>query len=262
MHVYTNFCLQDRVQVEGRFFNSSIRDTIVHKLRNGVEGVCSKHGLVRPGSIRVQSISPGVLSAESGGNMTFTVRFNADVCNPRIGSVVKCRVENMNGAAAFACNVTGERVVEMIIPPDPKKFSHLFAYDHLEVGCIVDVSVVGKRFHLGQRKIVCAGQIVSQPTMDAAVDRADLSARMVDDTEPPTTEAVYGEVVTVSVAENQGQAEDDEFDVFASESGEEVDPNDDDAEIDEDDGSETNAEEGAEVDLVEVEGELSEATDE
>lgn len=49
----------------------------------------------------------------------------------------------------------------MIIPPRPQKFSHLHPYDDLCVGHVINVCVVGKRFHLGQQKIVCAGQITS-----------------------------------------------------------------------------------------------------
>lgn len=170
MSVFVPFCLQDRVHVEGRYINRNARETVVNKLKNGIEGICSKHGLIRTGSVGVRFISLGILSAENGGGATFNVTFDAEVCNPRIGSTVKCRVENINNIATFASNAEGDRVVEMIIPPRPQEFTHVFPYEDLQVGHVVKVCVVGKRFHLGQQKIVCAGQIASAPMSEGEID--------------------------------------------------------------------------------------------
>ena len=170
MSVFVPFCLQDRVHIEGRYVNRNTRETVVNKLKNGIEGICSKHGLIRTGSVDVRNISLGVLSAEDGGGATFNVTFEADVCNPRIGSTVKCRVENINNIATFASNSEGDRVVEMIIPPRPQEFTHVYPYKDLQVGHVLKICVVGKRFHLGQQKIVCAGQIASSPLSDSDVD--------------------------------------------------------------------------------------------
>ena len=179
MSVFVHFTLQDRVYIDGKYVNRHVRDTVVNKLRNSIEGVCSKHGLIRPGSVSVSSISLGVMTAEAGGGTTFNVTFDADVCNPKVGSIIKCRVDNINNVAAFAANAEGERAVEMIIPPAPKNFTHQVPFSDLRAGNVFNVMIAGKRFHLGQRKIVCAGQIVSAahtqegealpPTTDAPI---------------------------------------------------------------------------------------------
>lgn len=168
MSIYDRFSLHDRVHIESRYVNRNARDSVINTLKNSTEGVCSKHGYIKPGSVCIHSIGFGVLNAERGGGATFDVTFDAEVCNPKIGSTIRCRVENLNGTAAFATNLNGERVIDMIIPPRPQKFSHAFPFEDVKVGDIVDVSVVGKRYHLGQSRIICAGQIASSPIPEDA----------------------------------------------------------------------------------------------
>ena len=153
--------LSERVALEGRYLNRRASESIEHRLRNDVEGVCSRHGYIRPGSIRVHTISPGTVCLETGGKTVFTVDFDADVCNPTVGSRAVCRVEAINSFAAFATNASGNaRVLEVIVAPDPKAFVHEVPFEEMKVGSLIVVRLVGKRFHLGQKTLICAGQLV------------------------------------------------------------------------------------------------------
>ena len=160
--IFIKFPLSDRVVVEGKHLNRHVHETVTNMLCNNVEGVCSRHGFVKPDSVDVKAISSGVMSSERGGRTTFEVAFDAEVCNPVIGSTVLCRIEAVNNFAAFASNVSTMRVIEVIVPPEPKAFRHKFPWTTLKAGSQVLLRLMGKRFHLGQKTIVCAGQIVSE----------------------------------------------------------------------------------------------------
>jgi len=172
--VFKRFPLVESVVIEGRYLNKHIKTSIENGLRNTVEGICSRHGYVKPGSVSIRSHGSGAISSESGGNTTFHVHFDALVCNPSVGSVVHCRVVGMNSVAAFAVNASDDmRVLEIIIPPTPTSFKHEAPFSNLKLGSLVNVRIIGKRFNLGQKSIICAGQIVSLESVDLGAEVDD-----------------------------------------------------------------------------------------
>lgn len=161
--VFKTFPLVERVVVEGRYLNRNISTTIENALRNAVEGVCTRHGFIKPGSVTIRSLGPGRVSTETGGKTSFGVDFDAEVANPVVGSIVACRILVVNTTAAFAVNAADDaRVLEVIVPPSPKTFAHEIPFADLCAGTVVAIRIVGKRFDLGQKTIVCAGQLVSR----------------------------------------------------------------------------------------------------
>lgn len=167
--VFKRFPLVEVVTIPGRYLNRNVAASVKAQLQNCVEGVCSRHGLIRPGSVIVHHIGPGKTRCALGGDVAFRTEFDGDVCNPVVGSNVICRIEAIGPFAAFAVNSGGTRALEVIIPPVPKTFDHQIPYDDLQVGQEVVLRIVGKRYHLGQVTIVCAGQL-----LDEAVPRVEI----------------------------------------------------------------------------------------
>lgn len=252
--VFKLFPLVERVVIAGKYLNNRIKQSIENCLRNLVEGVCSRHGFVKPGSISIRSYGEGHISTESGGSTAFQVEFDALVCNPTVGSIVSCRIEAMNSFAAFAVNVSDDvRVLEIIVPPTPKAFVHDQPFSDLKVGSAATLRIVGKRFNLGQKTIVCAGQIVScdkmaPPSVDPPVVSQSTRVEEDDELKKPIPEPVAVDVATDAV----DHEDDDAVTVAAStQAGEEAletdivsDDMEDETEVDVDEEAMGEAEDG------------------
>lgn len=166
VQIFQTFEMKEKVALSGRYLNKHLRESVGNELKNALEGVCSRHGYIRPGSVKVLSIGPGVVAMENRGSTTFSVDFEAEVCNPLLDSVITCRVESSNNMAALVVNVGEPRVLEVLVPAESKLYDHEAPFETLKVGSSASIRVKGKKFLLGQRTIVCTGQIVAVQRTD------------------------------------------------------------------------------------------------
>lgn len=193
--------LKDRVKLRPWELNGEVRDVIGRKLRDRVDGVCTRHGFVRPGSVDIVKISMGRLEmAMLNGDVTYHVQYCADVCNPLDGSVVRARIVNMNkfGILCEAGVVLddGRRVpvLEIIVARQSVGLQSEVDLDTLHINDEVHIEVLAKKFSVGALKISVVGRVVTaEPAIAAAAshrhlvveqqeesDNADDSADMED----------------------------------------------------------------------------------
>lgn len=183
-------CLvSDAIILKPHQIGRNIRDVISLKLSSTFEGVCSRHGYILPGSIRLHSMSQGSLeSANLNGDVRYDLRYHALVCNPAIGSVFVARVVNMtrfgfllhSGASpAGGDSVTRlSSIVETVVSRQatytddshPDLFVDL---DTILIGDNVNIRVMGKKFQLNDRHIFVVGRIVNS-SPDTALDSPPL----------------------------------------------------------------------------------------
>lgn len=191
--IFTTCILIERVHIQPRYLNRNLLKSITNALVNNVEGRCTRHGYVRTGSVFIVEVLDGCIQMEAGSVTVFDVRFKADVCNPLVHSVVVCHVENVNNYGALATNAIGDRILEIIIPSEPRFFEHKKPVSEVVPGDTLHVVIKGKRFQLHQASITCVGQIV-----DAV---ADIS------TEPPVTSNVALKLPTTDDSESSVDGE-------------------------------------------------------
>ncbi len=159
--------LKDRVKLRPHELNGNVRDTIAAKLRARVDGVCTRHGLVRPGSVDIVKVSMGrVEMAMLNGDTTYQVQYCADVCNPLAGSVVRARIVNMN-KFGILCEAgltleDGRRipVLEIIVARQTVELQSEVDLDALHINDDVSVEVLGKKFSIGATKISVVGRVL------------------------------------------------------------------------------------------------------
>ena len=161
--IYTHCLLRRRVTLPAHLQNKYAEDSILQNLRVEVEGVCGGSGYIRPRSVDVVDITPGVVDMSSlRGQAVYNVRYTADVCNPAVGDVLTCRVDNANPYGVLAVNTGDTRVVEVILPKQPVSFEHSESLDDLEPGDFVTLVVMSRQFKLGQKTITLIGRAVSK----------------------------------------------------------------------------------------------------
>jgi DNA-directed RNA polymerase subunit E'/Rpb7 len=192
--VYTRALLKTRVSLPATLQNKHYEDSILQKLRTRVEGVCGSDGFVRPRSVEVVGVSQGIVDMSSlNGRAVYNVSYTADVCNPAVGDVMTCRVENVNSYGVLAVNMSETRVLEVILQRDPVYFEHIESLDDLEPGDTVTVEVMCRQFKLGQKTITIVGKAVSKDHRPAAPvedqdDAGDQESEFDEDDEPEAAE--------------------------------------------------------------------------
>lgn len=163
--------LADAVLLPPHQIGGNYRDVLLYALRQRNEGVCTRHGYVMPGSIQLQSVSPGrVQTAMLNGSSRFDVTYVARVCDPGVGTRLRARVVNSNRfgllahAGVLAADGTFTPVVEAIVakqtdalPTVPGAITDL---EGVRVGDEVTVHVLGKRSQLRAQTISVVAVVV------------------------------------------------------------------------------------------------------
>jgi DNA-directed RNA polymerase subunit E'/Rpb7 len=132
---------------------TSIEVILLNKLQAQLEGRCSRHGYVLPGSVKVLSRSMGVL--EKGrftGSILFHVQAEGDVLNPPDGIQLEGEVIRKNKMGMY---VSYENAIRVIVPRDLHIGQKEF--EDVEVGERVQVEVKKARFQVNDPYILAVG---------------------------------------------------------------------------------------------------------
>lgn len=179
-------CLvSDAIILKPHRIGRNVQQVIVEKLRVSFEGVCSRHGYILPGSVQLHFASRGSLEgANLNGDVRYDLQYHALVCNPAIGSVLSARVVNMSrfgfllhsGASPKGGDSVAplSSIVETVVSRQasytaeaPGSFVDL---DTIQIGDVVNVRVMGKKFQLNDRHIFVVGRIVhGSPDLDPVI---------------------------------------------------------------------------------------------
>lgn len=159
--IFVRCLISEKIKLAAPKINKQYRQTILEELKNKVEGLCTKHGYIKIGSIELVSIQSGqVEMASLNGNVIFDVKFYAEVCNPTIGNVIKGKVTNIN---TFGILAEVKPVLEIIIAKNSVTYKSDIDLSSVQVGQDVLVEVVGKKYDLFDKRICIIGRIISSP---------------------------------------------------------------------------------------------------
>jgi DNA-directed RNA polymerase subunit E'/Rpb7 len=221
--------LCEKIKLEPAFISSGYKDEVLKRLKVKVEGICTKHGYIKPDSIELHKICSGRVELIGlNGNTLFDVYFFADVCNPLLGSVIKCRVSNIN---KFGILAEAGNIIEAIIAKNSVSIHSDVDLEKIRIGDEVMVEVVGKKYELNDKKISLIARIVK--------NKDELKS------------------FSSSYKKNTYDDEDDEEEVRSIEDVSDVESNEDEDE-DEDDGDENDLDELDEIDELDEEDAISE----
>jgi len=158
--------LKTFVQLHPEELNVDIEKTLMSKLKARYEGVCSRFGLIKPGSLRILQRSAGsFMKPHFNGHTRYEVLASGEACNPTQGMVVSARVKAKNNLGILAealMDVDGKMtpILDIIIPRRSAGIASEVDLDDLAIGADVFVEVLGKRYQLNDTKISIIGRIV------------------------------------------------------------------------------------------------------
>lgn len=213
--VFTRVLLSDYIKLHPRYLSKDIDVIITEKLKEKVEGKCTKHGYIKKDSIDIYKIAPGKIELVGlNGFVQYLVYFYADVCNPLVGSIIKCNVVNINkfgilGEAGFYSNADFVNVLEIIIAKNSINIVSEVDLENVKIGDEVFVEVLGKKYELGSQKISVIGRVVKGYDVQKK-GKKDTKKEIKEEEEEEEPEEVGVDVEGEAEAEAEAEEEEEE----------------------------------------------------
>lgn len=150
---------------------------ILKKLRKTLEGVCSRYGYIKKGSLSIIKRSAGKLMKQHfNGYVYFVVLCKAEVCNPAKDTIIETKVVNKNALGILAESyIEGNKnpVLDIIVPRRTAGIVSEVDVDNISIGDTIHIMVIGKRFQLNDSKISIIGKVVRNPNDVGKVDATE-----------------------------------------------------------------------------------------
>ena len=165
---------KDVVKIPPRLLNSDLKTNILHALQRKYEGVCSKFGYIKRGSVRVVDVNNGEIETSTfHGYVNFRVSFLSQICNPAINSVVRCVVRNINSfgilcAAGYKEGDTLHSILNVVVPKQNHNgdSDYLAMIDMVNINDHINVEILGKKYILHNKSINVFGRMVAMGDVD------------------------------------------------------------------------------------------------
>lgn len=134
--------------------NKNINDFILKKCKYLYEGKCINEGYIKEDSIKILKKSFGTYNGSLfNGATTYKIMFEALLCNPPIGQIMKINIENMNKIGIRS--IIGP--LNIIIAREYESNKKLFK--NLKVGDEITIEVIDKQIKKNSRYIKISGKI-------------------------------------------------------------------------------------------------------
>lgn len=185
MNNFINIKNRDTVKLAPWMLNKDYKTNILSILKSRYEGICSKFGYIKRNSIELIKVWKGTIEMSTfHGYVLFDVEFTASVCNPAIGSIVKCKVKNINVFGILCTSGIIEKgeyqnILNIIVPKQDSQFiENKQVLDNISVNDDVNVEILGKKYILNNKNINIFGKII-----DTNKDKEDSELKNeIDDT--------------------------------------------------------------------------------
>jgi len=241
--LFTPIKFTTNVYIKPSDITKDFNDLFIKKLKNDLEGICTKHGYIKKDSIKIIKRSIGtVIRQHFNGNMLYELNCSADICNPVIGSIAKCKIKNKNTMGLLAQGFfNDDPVLEIIIPKISAGIKSEIDLDKLNIGDDILIEVCGKKFVLYDKFISIIGKVIkskqeniNNKTLDEDEDEDDEDNDVIDGFEDIDDNLVNEDDEEEENEDDDEDEEEDDDDEDKSDEEEELeDLEDDDIEIDE-----------------------------
>lgn len=152
--LYETRILTNKITIHPRDMNTlDLNDIVQKKLIEKVSGYCISDGIIRPESITILSRSMGELyNHDTSGSVHYIVKYEADVCNPREGQVIRCIVDEHTDTQTI-CYIDDEKTSPLEIYLSKQNYLNNTSYASLKKDDVIMVRVIACNIELGRDKI-------------------------------------------------------------------------------------------------------------
>ena len=167
--IFTKSLLSRQVTIPFTNIGNNIKSVLEEKIVKDISGKCTVEGYIQPNSISIISYSSGVVKST---DVTFSVSFNCNICNPVEGTTITVVALNITKAGIKAKYVKDPSPVTIFVARDYHYQSPSFST--IKAGDVFDITVLGQRFELNDSTISIMGEIIEKPKKVDAVPRIHL----------------------------------------------------------------------------------------
>ena len=136
---------------------TSFDEILLNRLKNSIEGKCSRHGFVIPGSLELLSRSMG--AAEKGrftADFLYHLKAQGKVYNPPDGFQAEGDVIRKNKMGLY---LIINNAIRIMVPRDLHIGNEEF--DSIQIGDVIRVEIKKSRFQVNDTHILSIGQYIS-----------------------------------------------------------------------------------------------------
>jgi len=236
--LYQTVYVRRTAKLSPRELVSNLDDILLNKLRSELEDKCIKEGYVRKGSVQLMRRSLGCMDEDQfTGDVHYRFLLSLQVCNPNVGMVVRTMVYQNNKIGILS--TFGP--LQVLLPREVHSNKDIFA--NKKRGDFVDVVLLGKKFKLDDKKIMCFGIWKDDTVAVRQMLDGQTVVEETNDTDAEDDEEEENEEINVEQAQMPPLLED-----------EEDEDNDDDEDDDDEEEEDTNEEEEEEEEEEETNG--------
>jgi len=163
--LYSRAVLSQKVQLPFILVGTNVEKTIQHTISSKIEGRCIVEGYVRPGSIKIITISSGTLQ---GRFIEFDVVFECSICCPVEGMQIKCYAKNITQAGIRAFTSLDEKNSPVIIYVSRDHHSTNEYFNSIKEKDAIRIRVIGQRFELNDKQVSIIGELLPKATVAAS----------------------------------------------------------------------------------------------
>ncbi len=159
-NIYFNTLIKKSVVVEPKYLTTQIDDYILKVLKKKYEGKCIHEGYIKEDSIVIEKKSVGLLyGSHFTGEITYTILFKADVCNPVAGNIIEFEIQSKNQM----CLRGTLGPMEIVIPREmafdnPEELKLLNSY---QIGDKIKAEVIKSRYFPNSTNIRVIAKVIS-----------------------------------------------------------------------------------------------------
>lgn len=156
-NIFFKSIIKQRVIVQAKYLNSHINQYLLDYLKNRFEGKCISEGYIQPDSIEIMEKSIGYINGSRFmGDVNYDILFKANICNPIINNMIECEVKFINKLGLLCKNGPITIIVGRQFHFNPNLL------DNIQVGEIIKISVIDKKFSLNDRHIEVTAKLIEE----------------------------------------------------------------------------------------------------
>ena len=155
-NIYFESLIKQRVIIQAKYLNNKINQYIIDYLKNKFEGRCISEGYIQQETIEIVNKSIGAMSGSRfTGDVTYDILYKAKICNPLVNNIIECQVKFIN-KLGLLCN---NGPITIIVGRQFHNNQKLL--DVINVGDIIKVSIIDKKFSLNDKIIEVTARLTS-----------------------------------------------------------------------------------------------------